>query len=269
MTDSSTAPALGDAELDELENILNDLHERDEDTPQWEFCDGFLTALACTRRPVATHEWLTLLVGDGAPLVPADDADLPLVAPFADLAQQRRFVQLCMQRMAQVREQLDGPAEHLDDEQAFHPEVIDMRTLAARLPEAERKDIEGEPIPSLGQLWALGFICAVEDFEDDWQPPRDREQAGWLDDALGLVEALVDDDEGEPVANLYDEEPPHGISAQRLDAFGEAIWAVYDLRELWRSLGPRVDPIYKDAKPGRNDPCPCGSGKKYKKCCGA
>ena len=21
--------------------------------------------------------------------------------------------------------------------------------------------------------------------------------------------------------------------------------------------------------PGRNDPCPCGSGKKYKKCCGA
>jgi len=23
------------------------------------------------------------------------------------------------------------------------------------------------------------------------------------------------------------------------------------------------------AKLGRNDPCPCGSGKKYKKCCGA
>ena len=25
----------------------------------------------------------------------------------------------------------------------------------------------------------------------------------------------------------------------------------------------------KAAKSGRNDPCPCGSGKKYKKCCGA
>jgi len=23
-----------------------------------------------------------------------------------------------------------------------------------------------------------------------------------------------------------------------------------------------------DGKVGRNDPCPCGSGKKYKKCCG-
>ena len=27
--------------------------------------------------------------------------------------------------------------------------------------------------------------------------------------------------------------------------------------------------IVKGAKIGRNDPCPCGSGKKYKKCCGA
>ena len=27
-------------------------------------------------------------------------------------------------------------------------------------------------------------------------------------------------------------------------------------------------PVKKDKKPGRNDPCPCGSGKKYKKCCG-
>lgn len=27
--------------------------------------------------------------------------------------------------------------------------------------------------------------------------------------------------------------------------------------------------VRKDKKVGRNDPCPCGSGKKYKKCCGA
>jgi len=28
-----------------------------------------------------------------------------------------------------------------------------------------------------------------------------------------------------------------------------------------------VEPITVDKEPGRNDPCPCGSGKKYKKCC--
>ncbi len=27
-------------------------------------------------------------------------------------------------------------------------------------------------------------------------------------------------------------------------------------------------PVVLGAQPGRNDPCPCGSGKKYKKCCG-
>ena len=27
--------------------------------------------------------------------------------------------------------------------------------------------------------------------------------------------------------------------------------------------------VHEGPKIGRNDPCPCGSGKKYKKCCGA
>lgn len=34
-------------------------------------------------------------------------------------------------------------------------------------------------------------------------------------------------------------------------------------------LPPPVEPIHADAKPKRNEPCPCGSGKKYKQCCGA
>lgn len=29
-----------------------------------------------------------------------------------------------------------------------------------------------------------------------------------------------------------------------------------------------VEPIHTDTKPKRNEPCPCGSGKKYKLCCG-
>ena len=32
--------------------------------------------------------------------------------------------------------------------------------------------------------------------------------------------------------------------------------------------GPADSADKKDKKVGRNDPCPCGSGKKYKKCCG-
>jgi preprotein translocase subunit SecA len=31
---------------------------------------------------------------------------------------------------------------------------------------------------------------------------------------------------------------------------------------------PKQEPVVKPDEPGRNDPCPCGSGKKYKRCCG-
>ncbi len=34
------------------------------------------------------------------------------------------------------------------------------------------------------------------------------------------------------------------------------------------SLRPKQRPIVKQHQPGRNDPCSCGSGKKYKRCCG-
>ena len=33
-------------------------------------------------------------------------------------------------------------------------------------------------------------------------------------------------------------------------------------------LPPPVEPIQSETKPKRNDKCPCGSGKKYKQCCG-
>ncbi|HOA42078.1 MAG TPA: SEC-C metal-binding domain-containing protein [Bacillota bacterium] len=44
------------------------------------------------------------------------------------------------------------------------------------------------------------------------------------------------------------------------------------LSEEKRQESPRhtTDPRpLRRRKPDRNDPCPCGSGKKYKKCCGA
>ena len=43
------------------------------------------------------------------------------------------------------------------------------------------------------------------------------------------------------------------------------------LKKLFLKVSPPSRPIElpKEAKVGRNAPCPCGSGKKYKKCCGA
>ena len=34
------------------------------------------------------------------------------------------------------------------------------------------------------------------------------------------------------------------------------------------SLSAEQRTVVRKTEPGRNDPCPCGSGKKYKNCCG-
>jgi len=41
-----------------------------------------------------------------------------------------------------------------------------------------------------------------------------------------------------------------------------------DISDVEKLLN-HVVPVTTVVRPGRNDPCPCGSGKKYKKCCGA
>ena len=45
------------------------------------------------------------------------------------------------------------------------------------------------------------------------------------------------------------------------------IWSLKGLTPS-ESTARQKTTIIKDKEPGRNDPCPCGSGKKYKKCCG-
>lgn len=41
------------------------------------------------------------------------------------------------------------------------------------------------------------------------------------------------------------------------------------MKTLSPPRGSQPAPVRRQAVPGRNDPCPCGSGKKWKKCCGA
>jgi preprotein translocase subunit SecA len=42
----------------------------------------------------------------------------------------------------------------------------------------------------------------------------------------------------------------------------------YDGDDLFGWAEPQQPYVREQPKIGRNEPCPCGSGKKYKKCCG-
>jgi len=272
MSDLSPNPTAGalapltDQDFDALDAVLDRLRERMDEVPQWEFCEGFMAALVCCRRAIPLDEYLGALMGDetGGAFGPG---------LFANANDHAQFVALWQRRWAEVQAALDAPVETLEDEHTYAPEVMDVRGAVAAMTDEERAEMADElaheALPSFAQVWALGFMYAVETWPEEWAPPRDKEAAGWLEDALDCIVALTEDDEEEPTISMFGEDAPPSVSQARLNAYGEAIWAVYDLRELWKNLGPRVETVRKAAEPGRNDPCWCGSGVKYKKCHGA
>ena len=263
--DASGTELLSEPEFDELDDILDELRTRHDETPQWEFCEGFMAALICCRRPVAAGEYLPVLLGTDE----AQGAGPAAEGSFADAAQQQRFMQLWLRRWREVTQALSAEVESLQDERAYQPEVMDVRGAVASLPLAEQEAMAGQELPSFGQVWALGFMFAVESWPEEWVAPRDKQAAARLDEALQALVAMTEDDTDPPELCMFSEDGPASVSKSRLDAFGEALWSVYDLYELWQSIGPRVETVRKVATPGRNEPCWCGSGKKYKKCHGA
>jgi uncharacterized protein len=267
---SPAQPADSDAYMqaeafDELDAILDELRTRFDETPQWEFCEGFMAAVICSRRPIPEDEYFNVLLGVQA----AGEEPDPEASSFASPEQRERFVALWKQRWDEVETALDSEVDSLEDDRCYHPEVMDIRGAVADMPKAERAAFKNEDLPAFAQVWALGFMFAVEAWPEDWAAPRDKDAAKWLDGALEAIVAMTEDDTGKPEVAPLSEEGAPSTSIARLNAFGEAIWAVYDLRELWKSIGPRVETIRVAATPGRNDLCYCGSGRKYKKCHGA
>jgi len=53
------------------------------------------------------------------------------------------------------------------------------------------------------------------------------------------------------------------------ELLNDALFAAQDMRLFWLNYAPKTAPIRREPLPGRNDPCPCGSGKKFKQCHGA
>jgi uncharacterized protein YecA (UPF0149 family) len=95
-----------------------------------------------------------------------------------------------------------------------------------------------------------------------WSKPssfRD-EEAGAL---VGSILALVADEFGDA-----DEAPTPEDRAETLDALPTILIAI---RLFWRGQQglPMPRRLARKINVGRNEPCPCGSGRKYKKCCGS
>jgi uncharacterized protein len=117
---------------------------------------------------------------------------------------------------------------------------------------------------SVGEEWIEGFMQGLELWPADWTQRVPAHEAVAV--TAGL-EALV-----LPWENADDSV----ADSVRLQWLADARDAVVEIRARWMDLDlPQPRPLALDTpalvRPpaGRNDLCPCGSGKKFKKCCGA
>lgn len=91
--------------------------------------------------------------------------------------------------------------------------------------------------------------------EAEWQGLKIlRVVGGEADDQTGQVEFMTQyKHQGQPLTQY------ELAGFTRID--GQWLYSSYE-------LNPKKTPVVNVDKIGRNDPCPCGSEKKYKKCCG-
>src|SRR4051794_18883907 len=110
--------------------------------------------------------------------------------------------------------------------------------------------------------WAEGFHEAIGLRPEAWTALFQDKEASPL---LIPILALCCDEDG---GDLIPLDP--GMRDKILDEAPELIpVCVFALRRFWRERESRTGPTRTSSKPGRNVPCPCGSGRKYKRCCGA
>jgi len=127
---------------------------------------------------------------------------------------------------------------------------------------------EDEEIPLTGEVWAHGFMDVLQRFPEDWpEPDMDTELGQLFDETTMRIVLLTLHDPAE-LAKVRDELFPDE-KLERDDLIQEALFAAQDLRCYWVQNAPKPVTRTVDKLPGRNDPCHCGSGKKFKKCHGA
>ncbi|HET6718604.1 MAG TPA: SEC-C metal-binding domain-containing protein, partial [Rhodocyclaceae bacterium] len=113
------------------------------------------------------------------------------------------------------------------------------------------------------------YLHGVDEAIEDWFDNLDEEESGFLDERLYPLIVLTG--EAEAAAKEHGEKWPEGEELDELmkDCEEEVPGAVEDIHRFWMAKRGAPTQRRETPKVGRNDPCPCGSGKKYKQCCGA
>ena len=123
------------------------------------------------------------------------------------------------------------------------------------------------------------FVKADIDYLFDTLAPEERKDFSrdatedWAKDSKWLgLDILETEDGGEADATGTVTFTAHFIRDGKTLAHKEKSLFRHDPKAGWYFAGElklKTPPVVLGKQAGRNDPCPCGSGKKFKKCCGA
>jgi uncharacterized protein len=230
---------LTDEEVKELDQFLLEA-EGIEEAMDLSTLDGFLTAIVCGPKTIMPSEWLRWVWDMER------GADAPV---FKDQAQAQHILGLLMRHMNDIAETLHQAPEH------YEPLLMENPN-------------DGDPIPILDE-WCSGFMKGVQLDADGWLPVivgtpdwlstimLYGTEAGWA----ALEKKHLSLDEHRALADGL------ATTVRKI----HALWLEQRRKQIAGGTLPGVvrrEPVRHPDKVGRNEPCPCGSGKKFKQCHG-
>lgn len=193
--------------------------------------DGYLTGIVVSPDLLLPRQWLDGIWGQDEPT-------------FDNLDQMQTVIAAVMDHYNAIIAALDAGFNQIEAKQP-----VDYRPLFLAASDKPSHDVV--------RIWVRGFGKAMALAPEGWSSVADDERLQTLlTPFIGFME--VRDPDFEPAENID----------ELLDEAATAIpRATIFLRKIAQF---RTRPTTRHhSKIGRNEPCPCGSGLKYKRCCGA
>ena len=235
MRNNALNTPLDDKELEQLSDFL------DNSSPgvmNLEEVDGFFCALICATKMTAPSEYLPEILGDEFAFGEQKDA----MQVLSLLMRHWNTISRTLQKT--IKTKTSGVGD------VYLPFL--------------REDENGV---TQGNDWAKGFMRGVAQGTADWHALMENEEHGGA-----IIPMMILDHEHDPDPTMR----PNPITPENREQLLAGM--VAGLIKIYRYFEPARRAEARDfrapstsrrmvPKIGRNDPCPCGSGKKYKHCC--
>ena len=225
---------LTDAELESLTSVLKRFG--DKRAMNLEQLDGFLAALICSPELVPPSEYLPVIWG----------GDIVLEDQFSAQPILNDFLSLIMRHWNSI-------IDTLQSGEVYFPLLL-----------------EDENGITHGNDWANGFLRGMDLRKKHWADLIDDEENGG---SLIPIFTLAHEHDPDPTMRPYKEPVSAELRETLIVGAAAGMNRIYHYFEAQRLLGtdlPENMTTFRRSMPkiGRNEPCPCGSGKKFKQCCG-